>query len=67
MSIKLDQHDELIIEQLKDVNFAATYLNEHLEFTGRGRRQHILHAIQLISIAQGVSKVAKESGLKKLF
>lgn len=65
MSIKLDQHDELIIEQLKDADFAAAYLNEHLEYTGAGRRRHILHAIHLISVAQGISKVAKQSGLKK--
>ena len=65
MRKKLDTHEQLVIEQLKDAEFAAEYLNEHWSYRGPRRMEYLLQALHRVALARGISKVARESGISR--
>ena len=54
-------HDYLI-EQLRDPEMAAEYINEAIE---GGEVKYFLHALGNVVKAQGMSKVAKQAGINR--
>ena len=57
--------NELVIKELRDPEFAATYLNEHLSYKGPHHRELILEALKQIAEAQGYAQLAKTSGVSR--
>ena len=56
---------ELLKEQLKDPEFAAAYLNEHISYQGADSQDLILQAMKNVAEAHGMSKAAEESNIPR--
>lgn len=65
MKKKLDGLDEVMIEHLKDPEFAAEYLREHWEYSGPDKLALLLQALHRVALARGMTEVAKKSGVSR--
>lgn len=54
--------EDLVLEDLKDPAYAASYLNEVLAHSGPGQQKHIINALRLVTKAHGISKITKLTG-----
>jgi probable addiction module antidote protein len=55
----------LVKEQLKDPEFAAEYLNEHMAYRGGLKQELLLQAFMNIIEAHGVTKVVKKTDVAR--
>ena len=65
MKTKLKDIDAVIKKELKDPDFTAAYLNEHLSYKGPHRQDLLLEALQHIAEARGITKLSRRSGLSR--
>ena len=65
MKKKLDGIDLLMIEHLKDPEFAAEYLRENWEYQGPEKLELLLQALHRIALARGMTEVARKSGVSR--
>ena len=65
MKKKQDSFDELVIEHLKDPDFAIQYLKENWEYQGPDKLELLLQALHRIAKARGMTEVAHESGISR--
>ena len=56
---------DFLLEQLKDPQFAAAYLNEHYRNRGPKRRAHLFEAFKNVVQAQGVTELSRRSGISR--
>ncbi|MGK5088748.1 hypothetical protein WDW86_14415 [Bdellovibrionota bacterium FG-2] len=54
-----------LIEQLKDPEFSAEYLNASLEDTDEGSEERFLMALRQVAQAHGMTAVSKKSGMAR--
>src|SRR5688572_10228797 len=54
-----------LIEQLKDAEFAAEYLNASLEDEDKGSEERFLIALKHVAQAHGMTAVAEKSGVAR--
>ena len=65
MKKKLDGLDKLMIEHLKDPEFAAAYLKENWEYQGPDKLELLLQALHRIALARGMTEVSRKSGVSR--
>ena len=61
MKKKMDEFDQIVVDQLKDQEFALAYLNEHLSYSGPKRMELILDALHKVAEARGIGTILKKS------
>lgn len=62
---KLIDHEEFLLEQLKNPKYAATYIEECISESGSDRIDLILDAFRLVVKAHGFSRLAQISGVSR--
>lgn len=65
MAKKSADFKDFLLEQLKDPQFAAAYLNEHYRYQGPKRRAHLFEAFKNVVQAQGVTELSRRSGISR--
>lgn len=58
-------YEEGLIEKLKDVEFAAEYLNASLEDSDEGADERFLIALRQVAKAHGMTSIAEKSGMAR--
>ena len=57
----MDEFDQLVVNELKDLEFALAYLNEHLSYSGPKKTELVLDALHKVAEARGIGMVLKKS------
>ena len=65
MAKRVRDYEEGLIEKLKDVEFAAEYLNASLEDSDAGADERFLMALRQVAKSHGMSAVAERSGMAR--
>lgn len=65
MPKRVRDYEEDLIEKLKDVAFAAEYLNASLEDADNGSDERFLMALRQVAKAHGMTAVAEKSGMAR--
>jgi probable addiction module antidote protein len=65
MPKRVKDYEEGLIEQLKDAEFAAEYLNASLEDADVGADERFLMALRQVAQAHGMAAVAEKSGMAR--
>ncbi|MEI8348345.1 MAG: addiction module antidote protein [Pseudomonadota bacterium] len=65
MKKKLDGLGKIMIEHLKDPEFAVEFLRESWEYQGPEKLELLLQALHRISLARGMTKVARKAGVSR--
>ena len=65
MKKKLDGLDDLMVEHLKDPEFATEYLRENWEYQGPDKLELLLQALHRIALARGMTAVSRKSGVSR--
>lgn len=58
-------YKEMLLEQLKDPELAAAYLNEHFQYEGPKAKKLLLNAFKSVLEAQGFTYIAKKTGISR--
>jgi len=56
---------DLILEELHDPKFAAEYLNEHMKYRGKFRKEFLLEAIKDIIEVYGTTNISKTTKISR--
>jgi putative addiction module killer protein/probable addiction module antidote protein len=56
---------ELVLEQLRDPEFAAAYLNEHMKYRGKFKKELLLEGIMNIIEVYGTTQMSKTSKVSR--
>lgn len=54
-----------VLEELRDPEFAALYLNEHLDYEGELKQEFLLQAFSNLIEAHGASQLAKKTKIAR--
>ena len=65
MPKRVRDYEEGLIEKLKDVEFAAEYLNVSLEDSDEGADDRFLIALRQVAKAHGMTAIAEKSGMAR--
>ncbi|OFZ79427.1 MAG: putative addiction module antidote protein [Bdellovibrionales bacterium RIFOXYD1_FULL_53_11] len=65
MKKKLSDLDDIMIEHLKDPEFAAAYLREHWEYQGPDKLDLLLQALHRLAQSRGMTAVSRKSGVSR--
>ncbi len=65
MAKRVRDYEEDLVEQLKDAEFAAEYLNASLDDTDDGADERFLMALGQVAKAHGMTAISEKSGMAR--